>query len=678
MCRQTSADRRELGSFAPVRKETLMRALRTSLAAAWLLGAVPALALAQGGGGALPTPTALLQFRPSQPGVEYDTPPDQASIDACKVELVKNAQQRSIGYVLRDGQGKLLRKYIDSRGTPALDTWSYYQDGFEVYRDIDLDNDQHVDECRWMNTAGTRVALVSNGKITGWKRLSAEEASKVFVQALVALDRGLLETVMASPDELASLGVPKGEIDRVAQPATQRVAQLNVLATKELVGWDKQTVWLRFDGTMPHVIPADVSPELKGDLTLYENAVIFVGAANGQGDPSKYAYLQAGEIIKVGDTWKFVELPHGVDPKNPVVANAGGQDGGIRAWLYRDTDAAPPNPQMAAALQALGNYDTQNAAVLAGGNERKLAEFYRDRITLLRNVIKLCNDEDDRLMYNKQIADALAAAFQTDLFPDGIKLLEILVKDGGKIASYAAYRKIMAENAFNAQKPGANQLTLQKQLLTELEAFLKSYPKSDEAADVLLQLASFNEFNAEEAEALKYYTQLVTDFPASEAGKKAAGALKRLDLVGKSINFKASGLRGESIDAAALRGKTVLITFWATWAASAKSDLPELLKTYQAFHAKGLEVISVNLDAEKATLESALKELPLPWTQIFEPGGIDGRLANEFGIISLPTMFLVDAQGKVVNRTIRTAAELEKQLEKLGFDKTANTALGVK
>ena len=74
----------------------------------------------------------------------------------------------------------------------------------------------------------------------------------------------------------------------------------------------------------------------------------------------------------------------------------------------------------------------------------------------------------------------------------------------------------------------------------------------------------------------------------------------------------------------------------------------------------------MNLDADRADLDGFLKETPLPWPQIFEPGGIEkNRFATEFGIISLPTMVLIDPQGKVVNRNIRTAAELRRQLDKV-------------
>ena len=96
-----------------------------------------------------------------------------------------DAQKRTVGYALRDGQGKLLRRFIITDGGKYLNQWSYYQDGFEVYRENDLDGDRTLDECRWLNAGGTRVAVIKSGKIAGWKRISAEEASKVLVQAFV-------------------------------------------------------------------------------------------------------------------------------------------------------------------------------------------------------------------------------------------------------------------------------------------------------------------------------------------------------------------------------------------------------------------------------------------------------------------------------------------------------------
>src|SRR5204862_510006 len=148
-----------------------------------------------------------------------------AAIKACKGEGVFNAEKTQVGFALRDGQGKLLRKFLDTRGKRGLDQWSYYQDGFEVYRENDLNDDGNVEECRWLNAGGTRIGIVKSvqveggawsPRIAGWKRISAEEASKVFVQALVTNDVPLLETVMATQAELTGLGLPPAMVAQVA------------------------------------------------------------------------------------------------------------------------------------------------------------------------------------------------------------------------------------------------------------------------------------------------------------------------------------------------------------------------------------------------------------------------------------------------------------------------------
>ncbi len=653
-----------------------MRSPWRTLASASLLIMAPAVAEAQN------TPRKLLEIAPAlKKGVDFDTPADPAAINACKVETVFSAPKKAIGYALRDGQGRLLRKFVDSDGNGFMDQWSFYQDGFEVYRETDRTNDKSPDECRWLNSGGTRLGVLKDGKVTAWKRISAEEASKVLVQALVAGDLALLETVLATPDELAKLGVPKGEIDQVTAAAAQRFEQANTLI-KGLAasGWNRDFVWNRLDGNMPHMIPADADTGLAQDVMLYENAVVFAGPVSGEVDARKVAFLQVPEMIKLGDVWKFVELPRAIAPDKPVVASI---DGGIRSWIFRSQlGAGPAGPQSAeldAALKELANFDQTNGNVLAGGDKKAIAQFHVDRVRLLNGVVKAAKSAEEQATYKKQVVDSLVAAVQTGLYATGTKVIDQLVAEDktGKLAPYAAFRKIGADFALSNDEQPANMMANQKKWMGDLKGFLDKYPKSDESPDALLQLASGYEFNAEEDEARTYYTQLARDFAATESGKKATGALLRLDLVGKPLVLKGTGLKNEEIDSTAYLGKVLLVTFWATFE-TVKRDLPELNKVYQKYHPGGFEVIGVSLDNERRDLDAFLKETPLPWPQIFEPGGMDSRLAVEYGIISLPTMILVDDKGKVLNRNIRTAADLDRQLEKLLAAKQAGVALGVK
>ncbi len=645
-----------------------MRRIRCSVAVlCWLgaMGLAPMAAQAQSKG--LPAPGELLAYKPTLTGVDYDMPADQKAIDACKVELA-TVQNRSIGYVLRDGQGKMLRRFIAARSR-NMDQWSYYQDGFEVYRESDLDGDRALDEARWMNAGGSRIATVKKGKIAGWKQISAEEASKVFVQGLVQAiaggDASLLETVIATPDELAAAGLPREVVDKVAAAAASREEKVNALL-KSLTGWTRQTVWNRFDGTYPHVIPADPASGPEKDVVVYENAMIFPGTATGQTNaaaaPAQVAFLQIPDMIKLGETWKFVELPRAIDPEKPVVA----QVSGIRALLFdRANNVQPRDAEVDAALKALADYDGKNASLMQAGSPRDKARYYLGRITYLRAVVKASKTDEDRLIYNKQVVDCLVEALRTGAYPQGRESLAKVAADGGKLGSYAAYRLVNVDFTIKNDENPANVLANQKAWMADLQAFLNKHADADEAPEALLQLANANEFNGEEDVASKQYAKVVQDHAGSDAARKAAGSLRRLELVGKLLALKGTGLQNESIDTAQSRGKAVLVVFWASWATPFKTELPELKKVAEKYRDRGLEVIGVNLDNERAEVDAFLKDNHLTWPQIFEGGGLEGRLAVEYGITSVPTMFLADSKGKVVNRNIRTSAEAGRQVEKL-------------
>ena len=137
------------------------------------------------------------------------------------------------------------------------------------------------------------------------------------VQALVTKDAGLLNSIMAQPKELAALGLSADSTKGLTAVAAKRAEGVEALLG-QLTGWTETTSWLRFDGHMPHVIPADAAG-LPADIITYENGVVFVGsgAQGAQSDPTKTSYLQVPEMVKVGETWKFVSLPRAINPGHP-------------------------------------------------------------------------------------------------------------------------------------------------------------------------------------------------------------------------------------------------------------------------------------------------------------------------------------------------------------------------
>ncbi len=644
-----------------------MRAHRTLWAAATLVALAPTLAAAQDAA------YILNGFKPSIPGVEYDTPAGKDEVAACKVDQVfkdgADGKKVPIGFAVRDGQGKLLRRFVDTNAavskrdndpkpTTHLDQWSYYRDGFEVYREIDTNEDGALDEVRWLNTGGTRVGEVKAGKIVGWKRISAEEASKVLVQAIIGGDLPLLESVMIKPEEVKALGLPEAVAKDAVEGAAGRRAQV-VELQKSLKGWNNQTTWGRFDGMMPHVIPAEgAGPE----ILLYENAVIFVNGGE-KADPRGLAYLNVPELVRVGETWKFLNLPGAVDPTKPEASSVAA--GSLRQKLF-GTDAAPAestaNDVPAELMARLSEHDAKSPGPDAGA--KALAQWHLDRIAILKELIAAARTPESKLNFYKLVVHDLAEAYKTGLYPDGAKLFDDLIGQGGKLGSFAAYRKILADFDLEADKPGANIQTAQEESVKKLNAFLETYATSDEVPEVLYQLATVHEFNNAEDQARTFYTRLAGQYAETEQGKRAAGALKRIDLDGKPLALTGPSLNGKAVSLADLKGKTTVVLFWMSMTEPDRREVDELATLYGKYRDKGFEVLSINLDADRAALDTFLKGKSLPWPVIFEAGALDSRLATEFGIISTPTMFLVDPQGGVITHKIRKASEVEKYLEK--------------
>ena len=170
---------------------------------------------------------------------------------------------------------------------------------------------------------------------------------------------------------------------------------------------------------MPHVIPADPASGPEQDVMLYENAMIFAAPPNGQANPAKMAFLQAPDMVKIGDTWKFVELPRAVDPEKPIVPS----EGGLRAALRPAGTARPASstrPGLKGASR-LADEDNKDEPALPGRRARRMppsstSAACRCCTTWSRSPKR---DAETKLNYKKQIVDSLVAAYQTGAYPKG-------------------------------------------------------------------------------------------------------------------------------------------------------------------------------------------------------------------------------------------------------------------
>ncbi|MCP4888107.1 MAG: TlpA family protein disulfide reductase [Planctomycetaceae bacterium] len=131
------------------------------------------------------------------------------------------------------------------------------------------------------------------------------------------------------------------------------------------------------------------------------------------------------------------------------------------------------------------------------------------------------------------------------------------------------------------------------------------------------------------------------------------------------MDLKGQTIDGKPFQLASLRGKPVVLHYWATWCEPCKQDMKLLRRLQATYQRSGLQLVGVNVDITEQQANTFLKANQLPWTQLYEPGGLESSgLAKQFGVQTLPTMMLIDQAGKVVRHNVR-AAELEKELDEL-------------
>jgi thiol-disulfide isomerase/thioredoxin len=188
----------------------------------------------------------------------------------------------------------------------------------------------------------------------------------------------------------------------------------------------------------------------------------------------------------------------------------------------------------------------------------------------------------------------------------------------------------------------------------------KEFPKRPEIMQMLLEIAG----DAEGEKARALLQEITTSAAATDDIKQAAaGELKKLDSVGKPFDLRFTAVDGREVDVSKMKGKVVLIDFWATWCGPCVGELPHVKEAYDKNHSKGFEIVGVSLDQEKESLTKFVASHSMEWPQYFDGQGWENKFAGQFGITSIPAMWLIDKKGNL--RDLNARSDLSGKIEKL-------------
>ena len=209
-----------------------------------------------------------------------------------------------------------------------------------------------------------------------------------------------------------------------------------------------------------------------------------------------------------------------------------------------------------------------------------------------------------------------------------------------------------------------------KELNNERKNIYGNYVKQNPTSPyAIFAVSSFAGWDIDAGETEPLFKLLPATVQTSPTGKTLA---TRLDIAKKTsvgvmaMDFTQNDTAGVAVSLSSLRGKYVLVDFWASWCGPCRGENPNIVKAFNQYKDKGFHILGVSLDrpGQKDKWMKAIHDDNLTWTHVSDLQFWDNAVAKQYGIQGIPYSFLLDPTGKIIAKNLR-GEELQKKLAEI-------------
>ena len=210
-------------------------------------------------------------------------------------------------------------------------------------------------------------------------------------------------------------------------------------------------------------------------------------------------------------------------------------------------------------------------------------------------------------------------------------------------------------------KPDNGMADVIKEMERGLRDVMKEFPERPEPWQQLLAAA---EYAPKKEDQLRILGDIVAAKAAGdETIARAKAAIRAIGAVGHPLEMSFTASDGRKVDVQKMKGKVVLVDFWASWCGPCIASLPEVIDLHKKYNSKGFEIIGINMDKDQHLMEQVVHKFKMPWPQYFDGKGWGTKFALEYNINAIPSVWLVDKKG--ILRTMNARENMEQQITDL-------------